>query len=326
MAFVCAPRNVAYQTPSRPINTGHVPLEWLGPEVLVDVVEPGEHRSEGVGADRDHQREPDRGVHRVAATDPVPEPEHVRGVDAEGSDLLLGGRDRHEVARDRAIVAEPGDQPIPRAARVRERLDRAERLRRDDEQRRRRVEVARGLGDVGTVDVRDEAVGHRAVDVVTQRLHRHLRPEVAAADADVHHGAHPLAGVARPVTRSHALGERAHAIEDLVHLGHDVASVDLDARPARGAQGHVHDGAILRDVDPLAGEHRLDALTQARSAGERQEQLDRLVGHHVLRVVEEEVAGFGREPLRAVGIVGEQPTQVRRPHHVSVRGNSRPLG
>ncbi len=36
------------------------------------------------GPDGDHGRKPDRGVHRVAATNPVPELEHIRGVNPEG--------------------------------------------------------------------------------------------------------------------------------------------------------------------------------------------------------------------------------------------------
>ena len=42
---------------------------------------------EAVGPDGDHQRQADRRVDRVAAADPVPEPEHVGGVDAELRDL-----------------------------------------------------------------------------------------------------------------------------------------------------------------------------------------------------------------------------------------------
>ena len=61
--------------------------------------------------------------------------------------------------------------PRPRATRrapcgVGHRLERRERLRGDDEQRLRRIEVAGGLGEVGAVDVRDEAERHVAVAVV----------------------------------------------------------------------------------------------------------------------------------------------------------------
>ena len=62
---------------------GQVALEGRGAEMLVDRMEAGEHRAEIVRADRDHGREADRGIHRIAAADPIPEAEHVGGIDAE---------------------------------------------------------------------------------------------------------------------------------------------------------------------------------------------------------------------------------------------------
>jgi len=79
------------------------------PEVLVHRVEAGQHLGEAGGADRQHRREPDRRVHRVAAADPLPEAEHVVAVDPELRHLGLVGRDRDEVLGDRRLLAaEPG--------------------------------------------------------------------------------------------------------------------------------------------------------------------------------------------------------------------------
>src|SRR5262249_26546147 len=50
---------------------------------IVDRMKPFQHRAEVVGADREHGRQTDSGVHGVAPADPVPELEHVGGVDAE---------------------------------------------------------------------------------------------------------------------------------------------------------------------------------------------------------------------------------------------------
>ena len=69
------------------------------------VVEAGQHLPEALGPDREHRRQADRRVHRVAAADPVPEAEHVVGVDPELRDLLGVGRDRDEVLGDRRLVA-----------------------------------------------------------------------------------------------------------------------------------------------------------------------------------------------------------------------------
>ena len=45
-----------------------------------------------VGADRDHGRQADRRVHRITATDPIPEAEHVGGIDAKRAHRLGIGR------------------------------------------------------------------------------------------------------------------------------------------------------------------------------------------------------------------------------------------
>ena len=96
----------------------------------------------------------------------------------------------------------------------------------------------------------------------------HARAEVAAADPDVDDGLDAPAGVAGPGAAAHAVGERAHAVEDRVDLGHHVHAVDLDHRVARRPQRDVQHGAILGDVDLLAAEHRVArrASTPARRA------------------------------------------------------------
>ena len=66
---------------------GQVGLEGGRAEVLVHGPEAGQHLPEAVGPDGHHDRQADgRGV-RVATADPVPELEHVGGVDAEGGHL-----------------------------------------------------------------------------------------------------------------------------------------------------------------------------------------------------------------------------------------------
>ena len=72
-----------------PEQDRQIALERSGAEMLVHRVEAGEHRAEVVGADRDHRRQADGRIHRVTAADPVPEPKHVRRVDAEFAHFLV---------------------------------------------------------------------------------------------------------------------------------------------------------------------------------------------------------------------------------------------
>ena len=116
---------------------------------------------------------------------------------------------------------------------------------------------AERAGDVGAVDVGDEAGVQVRVAVGVEGPGGHRRAEVGAADADVDDGADAPAGGALPVTAADTVGEVAHAGEHLVDVGHDVVAVELDPLAGRRAQGDVEDGAVLADVDPLAGEHRV---------------------------------------------------------------------
>ena len=171
-----------------------------------------------------------------------------------------------------AVAAEPGEQPLARALGVGHRLQRRERLRRHDEERLGRIEVARGFDEVDAVDVRHEPEGQRAVAVVAERLVGHDGPEVRAADADVDDVPDALAGVALPLAAADAVGEAGHPVEDGMHVGHDVLAVDDDRRVPRRAKRDVEDGPVLGDVDLLAAEHRVDPLAQPRLLRELHEQ------------------------------------------------------
>ena len=61
----------------------HVLFQRSAAQMLIDGVEASQHLGEVLAADRAHDRQADRAVHRVAAANPIPEAEHVVGVDAE---------------------------------------------------------------------------------------------------------------------------------------------------------------------------------------------------------------------------------------------------
>ena len=67
---------------------------------------------------------------------------------------------------------------------------------------------------------------------------------------------------------------------------------------SRRAQRHVQDGPVFRDVDLLAPEHGVDARPQAGLLGQLQQQLERLVGDAILRVVEVEARRLGGQRAR----------------------------
>ena len=141
-----------------------------------------------------------------------------------------------------------------------------------------------------------------------QCLVGHDGAEVGAADADVDDVLDALAGVAEPAALAHVVGEDAHAIEYLVHVLDDVLTVDVQRGALGQAQGGVEDGAILRDVDVITAEHGGAAAGEVALLGELHEQLQRLRGDAVLRVVEEQPGAFGGEGLATGGITRKQLT------------------
>ena len=149
---------------------------------------------------------------------------------------------------DRLLFAQGTQHPVAGGLRVGHRLEGGEGLRRDDEQRLGRIEVAGRLDEVGAVDVRDEAAGHLPLTVVPERLVGHDRPQVRAADADVDHVADAPAREPRPGAAAHAVGEVGHLVEHGVDLGDHVLAVDDDRGAARRAQRDVEDGPLLGDV------------------------------------------------------------------------------
>ena len=98
---------------------------------------PASMRAEVLRPDGEHRRQADRRVHRVAPADPVPEAEHVGGVDAELRHLRRRWSTRRRSAWPPPSRRRPSAASSQSRARVRvgHRLQRGEGLRRDDEQR-----------------------------------------------------------------------------------------------------------------------------------------------------------------------------------------------
>ena len=255
-----------------------------------------------VETDAESNGETDCRPQGVTATDPVPEFEHVGGVNTEGRHGFGVGGQGHEVLGDGLFVAVEGlkDSGLRRFG-VRHGFKSGEGLGSNDEERFFDVHLLEGFGHVGAVDVRNEVdfrrvfASSRLVGIRLQGFGHHHGAQVGTADTDVHHVLDGLAGVALPLAGTHELGEFFHVLEHGANFGHHVLAVDANRVITLVAESGVEHGALFGGVNLFAGK----VLTaHVFETGRLQEVLE--LGHgfvrdDVLGVVQEEAAGFGAE-------------------------------
>jgi hypothetical protein len=223
----------------------HVLLERRGAEMGVHRRGALEEGAEIVGADGDHQAQPDRPPDRVAPADPILEREDAAAVDAEGGGAVERRGKRHELPGRIAAT----HHPVARGAGIGHRLGGGEGLRGDDDERCLGVQPVQGVVEMRAVDIRDEMAA-RPVDIGGERLHRHRRAEVRAADADIDHVGDPPGGAADPPVAQVA-GEGFHPSQRATDLRDDVLAIHRH-RAVEIAQRSVQHRTILGLVDALA--------------------------------------------------------------------------
>ena len=176
-------------------------------------------------------------------------------------------------------------------------LLRREGFRRNDEQRLARVQAPQHRRDVVAVDVADEVELQPRRHERRQRTQRHARPEIGAADADVHDMPDAAAG-------AHVFGEGQRPVEHIVNL------VAEGRRTARGPQCRVQHRPSLGHVDRFAGEHGVALGLDAALAGQLDEQPPRSFVPQILRQVGEHFRCLDTEAIEA-------PADRERKHRAS---------
>mmetsp|Transcript_30247 Transcript_30247/g.63716 ORF Transcript_30247/g.63716 Transcript_30247/m.63716 type:complete len:581 (-) Transcript_30247:150-1892(-) len=282
-------------------------------EVLIHGVGSGVHFHPGVEPDGEGDGGSDGAPLGVPSADPVPEAEHVVGVDAEFRDGLAIGGEGDEVLGHAGFVSLVRiHEPLLGGAGVGHGLLRGEGLGGDEEERRLGVALLEDLGDVRPVHVGAEVHGEIPLRVGLERLADHDGAQVRPPDADVHDGVDALARVALPVAAADLFGEDLDLAQHFVHFGHDVRAVHVDGGVALISQRHVEDGAFLGVVDLGAGVHFLGLAEDVGLLGQLVEEGHGLGRHAVFGVVQEEVFELEGHFGEAGGVTGEQIAEVQR--------------
>ena len=265
-----------------------------------------EHLEEVLRADRNHQRQTNRGRQRITASNPVPEREHVRRVDAEFLDLFFVGRQRNEMPRHSRLVFQSVQKPFSGGSRVGHGFQSRKRLAGDDKQRFLGVEVANRFGKMRPVNIGDESNRQLSVRIRFEGFVRHDRTEVRAADADIDDVLNPLAGIALPFAGTNLVGELRHVIENRIDVVHDVFTVNKDRRIGTIAKRNVQHCPLFRQVDFLAGEHLCPHGFNAGLTGKVNQRAENLSVNPVFGKVERQTAGGLPKRGRARRVGGKQ--------------------
>ena len=178
----------------------HVLLKRGAHEMAIHLMRAIEKLRKLLFTDGDHDRQADCRPERKTPADPVPEDEHVVGVDAERTDSLAVGRDGNEMPRNLRLVSAVRQEPFTRRCSVGHRLLGREGFRGDNEERCPWIERLQGLLGGDTVDIGEEVQPQIRLHVGFKGFADHLRTQIRPADTDVHHVSDSLAGEATPFT------------------------------------------------------------------------------------------------------------------------------
>src|SRR5215469_1645394 len=119
-----------------------------------------------------------------------------------------------------------------------------------------------------------------------ERLVRHDRTKVGAADSDVYDIPNAFSGVPFPLAAAHTIGEVSHPVQYSVDFGHDILFIHKDRFIFRSAECHVQYRSLFGEVDLLPAKHRVDPCSQTGLCGKLEKELEGLIRNTILGVVE----------------------------------------
>ena len=180
---------------------------------------------ETIIANRQDNRQSDGRPDRITPAHPVPEREHVFGVDAESPDCFGIGRNSNEMPRQ-IRLGRPLQKPLACRMGIQHRLHRRKSLGGHDEQSGIRGDAFKCCVQIVSVHVGNEMHFHLRQGKLPQSLTNHLRPQIGAAYADIDDVGYPLACVTHPITRMNPGGENPDSFEHLMNIPDNILTIN----------------------------------------------------------------------------------------------------
>ncbi len=146
---------------------------------------------------------------------------------------------------------------------------------------------------------------------MTQRLVGHHRPEIGASDPDVDDRLDRLARMSRPLARADQAENADVRSSTACTCATTSVPSTIEDRFLGIRSATCNTDAVLRDVDPVAAEHRRDAVVQPAFVREREQQPDRFGRDPILRVVEAQAGPLRHKPVAPTRVGGERLPQMQ---------------
>ena len=253
--------------------------------MLVYTVSTLEKLLEVIIADNKGDRQSDGTPEGVSSPNPVPELEHIFLRNPECGHGLGVGAESDEVLSNVSLVLCGLEEPVSGTLGVGDRLLSGECLACNDEECRLWIAGPQGLGEVGSIDVRDEAGSEVPLGISLESLGDHNGTQVRTTDTNVDNGIDGLSGVSLPSTVSNGLGKLFYVLK----YGRNLTDAFLsDLVLVKVTEGDVEDGTILGRIDMLSGEHLVPIGLHLGLPNELEEGVEDGFGNQVFGIIQEE--------------------------------------
>ena len=223
----------------------------------------------------------------------------------------------------RLFTQRRGD-PLARGVRVGHRLQRGERFRANDDERRTGIECPRQVSELGAVDIRHAMHPDPRHCMVPKRPQRHDDAEVRSADPDVDDIGKALPPAAANAALVYRVDERAEPVQLGLDLPRHRDTIGPESVRSSAAQRDMQRRPPLGLVDRLAGIHCRARGFHAGFPRQPQQQLPRARRQEIPRIVEQQVARAHRKPFESPVVPGEQPGQRHLRDLFTMMGLERP--
>jgi len=182
-------------------------LQGSLPEVLIHAVSTLEKLLKVIISDNESDRQPDSTPKGVPSTDPIPELEHVLLRYTKGGHRLGVRTEGDEMFGDVSLIFGGLEEPVSSTLSIGDCFLSSEGFAGNDEERSLGVTNPQSLGEVGSVDVRNEVGREVPLGVGLESFGNHDGAQVGTTDTDVDNSVNALSRVSLPSSVPNGLGE-----------------------------------------------------------------------------------------------------------------------